>query len=104
MFYLNLKLLSKQTRKISKNLEISYNNKIYQIQEPKRINNLRGVGVQIIEKANGGILIEYKGKFLNFVCYEELKAQPQIVDHKELVTQWERTTKKNKPSMSHPWL
>lgn len=100
---LNNILCNKETRKISKNMEINYKNEIYQIQEPNRINSLRGVRVQVIEKANGDMLIEYKGNFLNFVWYEELEKQPQIVDHKELVVQWERTTKKNKPNMSHPW-
>ena len=100
---LNNILCNKETRKISKNMEINYKNEIYQIQEPNRINSLRGVRVQVIEKANGDMLIEYKGNFLNFVWYEELEKQPQIVDHKELVVQWERTTRKNKPNMSHPW-
>ena len=100
---LNNILCNKETRKISKNMEINYKNEIYQIQEPNRINSLRGVSVQVIEKANGDMLIEYKGNFLNFVWYEELEKQPQIVDHKELVVQWERTTRKNKPNMSHPW-
>ncbi len=96
-------LCSKEPRKVSKNLEVCYKNQVYQIQAPNRVNRLRNVGVQVIEKRNGEILIEYKGEFLKFIKYEEFQVQPKIVDHKELVNQWERSLKKNKPEKRHPW-
>lgn len=97
-------LCNKESRKLSKNLEISYKNGIYQIQAPNRINRLRGVGVQVIEKSNGEILIEYKGELLDFIWYEEIEVQPEIIDHKELVSKWERSLRKShKPNKNHPW-
>lgn len=96
-------LCSKKARKISKNLEVRYKNEIYQIQAPNRVNRLRGAGVQVIEKMNGEIFIEYKGEFLDFILYEEFSQQPKIMDHKELVAQWERSSKARKPGKHHPW-
>jgi len=96
-------LCSKEARKISKNLEIRYKNEIYQIQAPNRVNRLRGSGVQVVEKMNGEIFIEYKGEFLDFILYEELNEQPEVLDHKELVSQWERSSRKSKPGKNHPW-
>ena len=97
-------LSCKEARKISKNLEVRYKNEIYQIQAPNRVNRLRGASVQVVEKMDGEILIEYKGELLDFVVYEEFNEQPKVLDHKELVAQWERSLKKShKPNMNHPW-
>jgi len=101
--YLDQILCRKEGRKISKNLEVHYKNDIFQIQAPNRINRLRGVGVQVIEKMDGDILIEYNGELLEFILYEEFNRQPKIVDHKELVSRWERSSKKQKPGKHHPW-
>ena len=97
-------LCNKEVRKVSKNLEINYKNEIYQIQAPNRVNRLRGASVQVIQKMNGEILIEYKGELLDFVLYEHIEVQPQVVDYKELVTQWEKAIRKPpKPGKNHPW-
>lgn len=97
-------LCCKEVRKISKSLEVRYKNKIYQIQAPNRVNRLRGASVKVIEKMHEEILIEYKGEFLEFVVYEEFDKQPKILDHKELVAQWERSIKKPyTPGKNHPW-
>ena len=97
-------LCSKEARKISKNLEVRYRNKVYQIQAPNRINRLRGAGIQVIEKMDGKVLLEYKGELLDFILYEEFNQQPKIMDHKELVSQWERASRKShKPNRYHPW-
>ena len=96
-------LCIKEPRKLSKNLEVRYKNVIYQVQAPNRVNRLRGATVQVLEKANGEVLIEYKGGLLEFKLYEEFDEQPKIVDHKELVSRWERSTKTHKPKKGHPW-
>ena len=96
-------LCGKEARKISKNLEVRYKNEIYQIHAPNRVNRLRGVVVQVIEKMDGEILIEYKGELLGFTLYEEFNEQPKVIDHKELVAQWERSSRSHKPGKYHPW-
>ena len=97
-------LCEKNSRKITKNLEVHYENEVYQIQAPKRVHRLRGASVQIIKKINGEILIEYKGELLDYIMYNEVQYQPVVVDHKQLITQWERSTaKRHKPKKGHPW-
>ncbi|MFI0478925.1 MAG: ISNCY family transposase [Candidatus Rhabdochlamydia sp.] len=97
-------LCNKESRKISKNLEVHYKNKIYQIQAPNRINRLRGTGVQVIEKIDGTIQIDYKGELLEFIVYKEFSEQPSIVDHKTLVLHLDKASKKqHKPHKHHPW-
>jgi transposase len=97
-------LCNKEVRKISKNLEVRYKNKIYQIQAPNRINRLRGAGVQVIERIDGTIQIDYKGELLDFIVYEEFSEQPKIVDHKTLVSHLDKVAKRqHKPDKHHPW-
>ena len=57
----------------------------------------------MIEKLDEKVLIFYKGKSLDFTLYRESNFQPKILDHKELVAQWERSSRVNKPKESHPW-
>jgi transposase len=96
-------LCKKESRRVSKNLEISYKTSIFQIQALNRANRLRGANVQVIELMDSEILIEYNGEFLDFIRYEEIEAQPAIVDHKELVAQWERSSKSHRPGRHHSW-
>jgi hypothetical protein len=100
---LNKILCSKEVRVISKNLEVNYNNQIYQIDAPKRVNTLRGAKVHVIEQMDGKILFEYHREFLKFKLYKETKAQPKEVDYKELQTEHEQSKKPNKPKKNHPW-
>jgi len=97
-------LCCKEQRKISKNLEVHYKNKIYQIQAPNRVNRLRGASVQVIEEMYGKVSIQYKGELLEYVLYEEFNEQPKVVDHKELISHWDRSpAKRYKPKKNHPW-
>ena len=52
---------------------------------------------------DGEILIEYKRELLEFTLYEEFNEQPKVIDHKELVAQWERSSRSHKPGKYHPW-
>ncbi len=96
-------LCEKSARKISKNLEVHYKNEIFQIQAPNRVRRLRGAFVQVLEKLDGDVAIEYKGELLDYLKHEEVACQPPIIDHKQLEAQWERSTKKHKPGKDHPW-
>ncbi len=85
-------ILSKKTdRKISKNLEVQYKNTVYQIQAPDRVNRLRGACVQMIEKIDGEILMEYKGELLNYIVYKEFAEQLKTLDCKQLATEGENS-------------
>ena len=100
----NLKqtLALKHQRKITKNLEISFKNRIFQIQEPKRVRRLRNQAVTVIETLEGEIYIEYKGKFLRFKEFQETEPQPKILNFKEMNTP-PKSKAPRKPSRFHPW-
>jgi len=100
-------LCCKETRKISKNLEVQHKNRILQIQASGRERSLRGQRVVILEHDNNDISIEFKGKKLEFIDYKELPTQPQLLDYKSLETAIQESFSKTKqrwqPSKNHPW-
>jgi transposase len=79
-------LLSKQTiRKVSKNLEISYNKKIYQLTGVGKGYRLRQGEVMIHETCYGETHLVYQGEFLQYkiFCRSDL---PLCADSKELIS------------------
>lgn len=73
----------KEERILSKNLELSYNNRILQIQTERPTYAMRKARVQVIEDLYGNIKIEYQGKEL---IYKELlvkDSQGKILNKKE---------------------
>jgi len=79
-------LCKKEHRKVSKNLEIQYDNVIYQIKmdKPLRGRSLIGARVMVLESVNGEIFIEYQGKPLKFQRYCQQECQGQVVSSKEI--------------------
>jgi hypothetical protein len=77
-------LCKRSTRKVTKNLEVSWGNRILQIQAPDRANRLKGVRVEVLETARGEIFIEYKGELLEFVEFFPFSNQPITLDSKDL--------------------
>lgn len=78
-------LCYKTSRKLTKNLELSYNNRILQIQEEQPSYALRGAQVEVIELLSGETLVKYKGKEL---VYKELLVkdhQGRVMNRKELL-------------------
>lgn len=76
-------LCQKHTRILSKQLTISYENRIYQIQTERPTYAMRYAPVTVRQKMNGNVTIAYKGKTL---AYTIVKEQPktEIVDSKHL--------------------
>ena len=60
-----------ETRHLSKNLTFQYNNKIYQIKTERPTYTLRKATVKVLEKEDGKVIVEYKGKELKYSIYEE---------------------------------
>ncbi len=96
---LNVILSPKHQRKLTKNLELSFNNVIYQIQTKTPSYAMRGAYVTIIEQEHNVILI-YKGQSLPYKTMAKHNKPTKIVDSKQLTL-----TKKYipKPSSNHPW-
>jgi hypothetical protein len=65
-------LCFKHKRTVSKNLELSFRNEIYQIQIDKSGQNLRRVAIDILETIEGEIYFEYQGKEIKYRKYSEI--------------------------------
>lgn len=95
-------------RKISKNLEISFQNKIYQIKSKTQSYAMRHARVTVCVDMNNHITLLYKGKSLPYSIHEKHKKVSQVATAKEinhLVNSLKRDsrTRGHKPSDNHPW-
>ena len=96
-----------ETRTLSKNLTLSYNNVIYQIQTKRPAYTMRKAHVQVRETNSGVITIEYKGRPLEHTVYRELEQQQAQVIHSKLLPT-ARLRPKPAPKVPlapsfHPW-
>ena len=87
-------------RKVSKNLEVSYNNVIYQIQSDKPSYALRGAKI-IICDMNGEITLLYKHKTLPYKIFDKHNQPTEIMDNKQIA--YLKPRQYRKPSVNHPW-
>jgi len=93
-------------RKLTKNLELSYNNMIYQIKTNTKGYRLQHATVTICEDLSGLITIVRHGKILDYTCHARAKHNPEIIDSKQLGHKLDlkRTPAKTfKPKADHPW-
>ena len=100
---LNHILCQKTTRKINKNLEVTYGNKILQIQTQKPSYTMRNSWVEITDQ-KGYLSIWYKGRALPFKIFNSKKRPTQIADSKQINRVVNEARKaKYKPPITHPW-
>jgi transposase len=96
------RILSKQySRKVSRQLEISFNNVIYQIQTNSPSYSMRGARVTVCDD-QGDITILYKGKPLPFKVFDKNNKPNPVVDAKN-INKHLKKNKKYKPASDHPW-
>ncbi len=81
---LNLIFSIQTTRTTSKNLELSYNNTVYQIQIAGQGYALRHAKILVCKNLNGTINLIYKNRLLAYKCYRKQKHNGFIVDTKVL--------------------
>ena len=77
-------LCIKSERKVTKNLEIQYNNKIYQIIPEKPSRSLIKACVTVLERLDGQISIEHQGRQLPFKLFSEQEANGEVINSKEI--------------------
>lgn len=87
-------------RTISKNLEVSYDNSIYQIQTMKPSYNMRKAKILVCDH-QGEITLIYKGHELKYDVFDKHNRPAPEVSKKEL--QQATQSKKRRPSNDHPW-
>ncbi len=98
-----------ERRTLSKNLTLSYHSVIYQIKTRRSAYTLRGAHVEVREKSNGEITIEYKQRPLEYTIYsEQEQQQAKVVEAKLLQPATARAAARPKQKrgpvpMTHPW-
>jgi len=98
-----------ERRTLSKNLTLSYNNVIYQIQTKRAAYTMRHAHVEVRETSTGQITFEYKGRPLDHTVYREQEQhQARVVSAKLLQPAAARAAARPKQQprpvpMSHPW-
>jgi transposase len=103
---MNLIFSYQDERKISKNLEISYENMIYQIKTNTKGYRLRHAMVTVCKDLNDVITLVCRGKILDYTCHERAKHNAAIVDAKQIgskVDSIRDNSKKYTPPANHPW-
>lgn len=101
---LNRILCNKHDRAVSKNLEVHFENEVYQIEKSKRTINLGRVKVQVLKTLDGQILIEYKKKLIPYKKWSEMPCKERKIPVEEIAKKWERSSKKGwNPPKNHPW-
>ena len=101
----NLKdiLVKKGKRILSKNLEFSYANKVYQVKVDRPPYSMRHAPVIVLEDTSGNIRAYYKGNKLEFEVAQKL-SNLKVADSKELYEEVEKVVKMPwKPAKNHPW-
>jgi len=81
---LNFIFSLRTTRTASKNLELGYNDMVYQIQVADQGYALRHAKILVCKDLNGTISLVYKNRKLEYKCYKKQKHNGAIVDSKML--------------------
>jgi DNA-binding transcriptional MerR regulator len=96
-------LATQETRKISKNLEISFDNEIIQIEEFKGASSLIGRRCLVIVTMEKEMIIEQNGKTLKWKRYNECQ-QPKVMSIKEIQEyRTEKSVTQRSNIKNHPW-
>jgi len=90
-----------ETRTISKNLTVQFENKVYQIQTKRPTYAMRNAIVTVCIDSEQNITLLYKGRSLPYTIYHKQAIQSEVVIAKDLNTVIEAIP--FKPAPNHPW-
>ena len=96
-------LLTKSARTLSKNLEFSYKNQVYQLSVERPPYAMRHAKIVVLEDWYGNIRVDYKGRKQTFKIAQRLP-DLKIVDSKQIYQEVEKAVREPwKPAKNHPW-
>jgi len=95
-------LCFKEVRTVTKNLEIQYNNTIYQVVN-KNSKGLYKAKITVLESLTGEVSFEYKKKKLELKKLSEVTCMGAEVNSKEIDRFLEKHERR-KPPKNHPWV
>lgn len=96
-------------RTLSKNLELSYQNMIYQIKTMTTGYRLRGAKITVCEGLSGIVTLLHNDKILAYNCYQRSARVAPVVGAKQLgkvlddIIKTNKGRQGNKPKIDHPW-
>lgn len=90
-------------RTLSKNLELSYNNIIYQIKTESKSYAMRYAKVTVCADDRGQIRLIYKNKNLAFEIFDKKNKAVSVISSKEINDKIDGRSKGHKPKADHPW-
>ena len=96
-------LTIQETRVLSKNLTLQYNNVIYQIKTKRPTYALRKAHVQIAVKQDQSLCINYKGKPLEYEIHHPQTAQARVRSAKEVELLAKPAKRSPALKANHPW-
>lgn len=97
---LDLILSHPETRTLSKNLTVQFNQTVYQIQSDRPDYALRNAQVTMCENAKGDVSILYKGTLLPYSIFLKPTRQSVVIDAKTLDHHIQIS---KSPDQDHPW-
>lgn len=103
---MNLIFSYQANRRISKNLEISYENTIYQIKTSTKGYRLRHSTVTVCKDLNEIVTLLCHGKILDYTCHKRAKRNAPIIDSKQIgakIDSIRHNAKGHTPPANHPW-
>lgn len=101
---LNLIFSIQKKRTASKNLELGYDNVVYQIQVFGQGYTLRHAKILVCKDLSGKISLLYKNRKLDYKCYKKQKRVADTVDAKNINKKVDEIIRRpHKPSADHPW-
>ena len=92
-----------ETRSLSKNLTLQFQNTVYQIQTPRPTYALRNAQVIVCVNALDELSIWYHGQSLSYTRYHPQTQQAQVVLAKDLDHALQHPRPPAKPAPEHPW-
>ncbi|MBA3767812.1 MAG: ISNCY family transposase [Acidobacteria bacterium] len=104
-------LVLTQRRVLSKNLTLSYQSRIYQIETPRAAYTMRGAQVTVSEAGDGTVTLDYQGRALAYQLAAERGPQPTCVTPAKLLdatlgpqaAKPQPVPERYRPPASHPW-
>ena len=100
---LDLILSHQETRTLSKNLTVQYQNQIYQIQTQRPTYALRNAQVTVCQSADGQVRILYREKPLEYTLFKKPPRQAVEVTSKTIDAELRSQINTHKPAPDHPW-
>lgn len=98
---LDLMLTHQETRTCSKNLEVSYQNTVYQIQVKKPSYALRNAKILVCDDLKGRVELIYKDRLLPYKILDRSYRRAPVIPSKNLEAVVSKA--KHRPANNHPW-